>query len=52
MAEQTLVLPCIAVSEGDINPRVITCGDPARAEKISKKLEQVTCLAKNRDYHT
>ena len=52
MAEKKLVLPCIAVSEGDINPRVITCGDPARAEKISKKLEQVTCLAKNREYHT
>ena len=50
--EKKLVLPCIAVSEGDINPRVITCGDPARAEKISRKLDQVKCLAKNREYHT
>lgn len=52
MEEKKLILPCIAVSEGDINPRVITCGDPARAEKISKKLDQVKCLAKNREYHT
>lgn len=52
MEEKRLVLPCIAVCEGDINPRVITCGDPARAEKISKKLDQVKCLAKNREYHT
>lgn len=46
------VLPCIAVCAGDINPRVLTCGDPARAEKISKRLEHVKCLAKNREYHT
>ena len=46
------VLPCIAVCEGDINPRVLTCGDPARAKKISEKLENVKCLAKNREYHT
>lgn len=46
------VLPCIAVCEGDINPRVLTCGDPARAKKISEKLEKVKCLAKNREYHT
>lgn len=46
------VLPCIAVCEGDISPRVITCGDPARAEKIANKLDQAVCLAKNREYHT
>ena len=34
------VLPCIAVCEGDINPRVLTCGDPARAKKISEKLQK------------
>lgn len=46
------VLPCIAVCEGDISPRVLTCGDPARAKKISEKLQGVRCLAKNREYHT
>lgn len=46
------VLPCIALCEGDINPRVITCGDPARAKKISEKLEDVRCLAQNREYHS
>ena len=37
---------CIAVCEGDINPRVLTCGDPARAKKSLEKLEKVKCLAK------
>lgn len=46
------VLPCIAVCEGDISPRVLTCGDPARAKTISEKLTDVKCLAKNREYHT
>ena len=46
------VLPCIAVCKGDINPRVITCGDPARAAKIAERLEDVKCLAKNREYHS
>ena len=46
------VLPCIALCEGDIYPRVITCGDPARAEKIARKLDDMKCLAKNREYHT
>lgn len=47
-----LLLPCIAVKPGEINPRVITCGDPARAEKISKLLDDVRCMAKNREYWT
>lgn len=51
MSENT-VLPCIAVNPGDINPRVITCGDPARAEKIAGFLKDSKCLAKNREYWT
>ena len=35
MAEK-IKFPCIQVAEGEINQRVITCGDPARAELISK----------------
>ncbi|MDO4328804.1 MAG: nucleoside phosphorylase [Lachnospiraceae bacterium] len=50
--KKRIILPCIAVCEGDISPRVITCGDPARAEKIAKMLDDVKCLAKNREYHT
>lgn len=46
------VLPCLALKPGDINPRVITCGDPARAEKISKLLDDAVCMAKNREYWT
>jgi len=51
MSEEIL-LPCIAVKSGDINPRVITCGDPARAEKIANLLTDSKCIAKNREYWT
>lgn len=51
MAEKIL-FPCIHVGAGDIHPRVITCGDPARAEKIAALLEDSKCLAKNREYWT
>lgn len=44
------VLPCIAVGCGEIHPRVITCGDPARAEKIADLLTDSECLAKNREF--
>ena len=49
---EKILFPCIHVGEGDIAPRVITCGDPARAEKISQKLQNPVCLAKNREYWT
>ncbi|WRS27829.1 nucleoside phosphorylase [Oscillospiraceae bacterium MB08-C2-2] len=45
-------LPCLQVNPGEIAPRVITCGDPARAERISKLLENPVCLAQNREYWT
>ncbi|PKM73600.1 MAG: uridine phosphorylase [Firmicutes bacterium HGW-Firmicutes-16] len=51
MSEKT-IFPCIHVGEGDIAPRVITCGDPARAELISQRLQNPVCLAKNREYWT
>ncbi len=51
MSEKEL-LPCIHVAPGDIPARVITCGDPARAERISQLLENPRCLAKNREYWT
>ena len=51
MSEKNL-LPCIHVAEGDIPPRVLVCGDPKRAERISRRLEDARCLAQNREYWT
>lgn len=50
MEEKKIILPCIAVAAGDIHPRVITCGDPRRAEKISRLLDNPVCLAQNREF--
>lgn len=33
-------------------PRVIVCGDPARAEKIASRLDNMTVVAKTREYWT
>ena len=51
MSEKAL-LPCIHLAQGDIPPRVLVCGDPARAERISKRLTEARCLAQNREYWT
>jgi uridine phosphorylase len=51
MAEK-MIYPCIHVGDGEISPRALTCGDPARAELISQKLENCKLLAKNREYWT
>ena len=51
MAEK-IKFPCIQVAEGEINQRVITCGDPARAELISKFFDDPVCMAKNREFWT
>lgn len=45
-------LPALGLNPGEIHQRVITCGDPARAEMISKLLENPVCMAKNREYWT
>lgn len=52
MKEEKTLFPCLHVAEGDLPKRVLTCGDPARAEYISTLLEQPKCLAKNREYWT
>lgn len=46
------VLPCIAVRPGEIHPRVLTCGDPKRAEQIAELLDDSVCVVKNREYWT
>ena len=51
MSEKAL-LPCIHLAQGDIPPRVLVCGDPARAERISKRLTEARCLARDREYWT
>ena len=51
-ASEKVLLPCIHVAEGDIPPRVLVCGDPARAERISRRFEHPVCLAQNREYWT
>ena len=52
MSDEKTVFPCIHVAAGDLPPRVITCGDPARAEKISRLLDNPKCLAQNREFWT
>ncbi|MFV0350783.1 MAG: nucleoside phosphorylase [Oscillospiraceae bacterium] len=52
MSEKKILFPCIQLAKGDINPRVITCGDPERAEKIAALLDNSRCLKKNREYWT
>lgn len=46
------VVPIIEIPYDVIAPRVIVCGDPARAEKIASRLEDVTVVAKTREYWT
>jgi len=52
MSEEKKLYPCIHVGDGEIAPRVLVCGDPARAEWIGSLLENGRCLAKNREYWT
>lgn len=52
MAEEKMLYPCIHVGDGEISPRVLVCGDPARAEWIASLLQDSQCLAKNREYWT
>lgn len=46
------IVPIIDIPYNKIARRVIACGDPARAEKISKRLENVEVVAKSREYWT
>lgn len=46
------IYPCVRLAEGELAGRVITCGDPARAEKIAELLENPVCLQRNREFHS
>ncbi len=51
MSEKT-IYPCVRLGEGELEDRVITCGDPARAKKIADLLDNSRCLVQNREFHT
>lgn len=43
-------LPITGLPVGGINPNVIVCGDPARADRIAERLEGATLLSHRREY--
>ncbi len=51
MTEKT-IYPCVRLAEGELEKRIITCGDPERAEKIAGLLEDSKCLQRNREFHS
>lgn len=48
----TKQLPNLKLDPDNLPERVIVCGDPSRAKKMSSKLSESTLLAENREYHT
>lgn len=46
------IVPIIDIPYNKIAKRVITCGDPVRAEKIAGRLQKVEVVAKSREYWT
>lgn len=47
-----MLMPILQIHSEDMPAYAIVCGDPARAEKISLKLEQARELAFSREYRT
>lgn len=47
-----MLMPILQIHSEDMPSYAIVCGDPARAEKISRKLEQARELAFSREYRT
>ena len=47
-----MLMPILQVNSEDIPEIAIVCGDPARAERISRKLEDARELAFSREYRT
>lgn len=46
------IVPIIDIPYGKIAERVIVCGDPKRAERISKRLDHTEVVAQSREYWT
>jgi uridine phosphorylase len=43
-------LPITGLPSGEVSPRVIVCGDPARADRIAERLDNPTLLSHRREY--
>lgn len=46
------LLPGLKLKEGEVQERVLVVGDPFRAEMLAKRLDNMVCLAKAREYWT
>lgn len=46
------LVPIIDIPYNKIHPRVLTCGDPKRAEKIASRLDGMEVVSKTREYWT
>ncbi|WP_156300397.1 nucleoside phosphorylase [Streptobacillus canis] len=46
------LLPGIRLKKGDIEERVLVCGDPFRAKMLAERLDNMKCLAQGREYWT
>ncbi len=42
----------IGLTAEEVTPYILTCGDPARAERIAKRFDQVNHTVRNREYVT
>ncbi|MNW25754.1 Uridine phosphorylase [compost metagenome] len=47
-----MLMPILQIHSEDVPPYAVVCGDPARAEKISRKLDNARELAFSREYRT
>lgn len=43
-------LPITGLPVGKVSPRVVVCGDPARADRIAQRLDGVSVLSHKREY--
>ena len=50
--EKEKIIPIIDLPYDTIAPRVLVCGDPARAEKIASRLDHMQVVAKSREFWT